>query len=78
MLLQLENAHQDDLEKLFDFAKKNNLTLSLLDENDENYLLPGKPLTNEELTELILKSRNGGRISIKDAHQVIRSSYGAD
>ena len=41
----------------------------------KNYLLPGKPLTPKQLTQLIKSSRNSGSISIEDAHQKIRNSY---
>jgi hypothetical protein len=40
-----------------------------------NYLLPGKPLTPNQLSQLIENSRNSGIISMEDAHQLIRNSY---
>ena len=78
MLLQLENTHQDDINKLLAFARENHLKLSLVDENETNFLLPGKPLSFEQLTQLIESSRKSGIISIKDAHQIISNSYNAD
>ncbi len=78
MLLQLDDTDQENIEKLLSFARNNNLKLSLVDEREDNYLLPGKPLTNEQLTRLITDSRNSGIISMKSAHDIIRSSYNAD
>ncbi len=49
MLLQLEETHQEEVNKLIAFAKNNNLKLSLVDESENNLLLPGKPLTEEQL-----------------------------
>jgi hypothetical protein len=42
---------------------------------ENNYLLPGKPLTPKQLTKLIEDSRNSGIISMENAHQLIRNSY---
>ena len=78
MLLQLEEAHADDVNKLLAFAKSNNLKLSLVDENESNLLLPGKPLTEEQLLELINHSRNSKMISMTNAHEIIGSYYNAD
>lgn len=78
MLLQLDDTHQDNIEKLLAFARTNNLRLSLVDESEDNYLLPGKPLTEEQLKLLITNSRNSGIISMKDAHKIISRSYNAD
>ncbi len=78
MLLQLENTDQDDINKLFAFARKNHLKLSLIDESETNFLLPGKPLSEEQLTQLIETSRKSGIISMKDAHKIISNSYNAD
>ena len=78
MLLQLESTHQDDVNKLLAFAKTNNLNLSLVDDSEDNHLLPGKPLTEKQLTQLIANSRNSGVISMKDAHKIISSRYNSD
>ncbi len=78
MLLQLEETDQDDVNKLLAFAKSNNLKLSLVDENGGNFLLPGKPLTEEQLVKLITNSRNGKMISMTNAHEIIGSYYNAD
>ena len=77
MLLQLEDTQRENVDKLLAFAEKNNLKLSLID--DENsYILPGKPLTAEQLKQLIETSRNSGIISMKNAHKIISNSYNAD
>lgn len=78
MLLQLENTCQDDINKLLAFARENHLKLSLVDESEVNFLLPGKPLSPEQLTQLIETSRKSGIISMKDAHQIIINSYNVD
>jgi hypothetical protein len=78
MLLQLENTGKDDINKLLAFARQNNLRLSLLDEEGEdNLFLPGKPLTPEQLNQLIENSRKSGIISRENAHQQIRNNYNA-
>jgi len=76
MLLQLEETHQNDINKLLAFAKQNHLKLSLIDGCDD-YILPGKPLTDQQLKELIENSRKSGTISMKNAHQIIADSYNA-
>ncbi len=76
MLLQLENTNKDDINKLLDFAKQNHLELSLVDDTD-NYFLPGKPLSEEQLSKLIGSCRNGGSITLEDAHKSIRNSFNA-
>jgi len=78
MLLQLEDSHQNAIDKLLNYAKENHLKLSLVDEDDFNYTLPGKPLNDDELKKLIEKSRNSGIISMNKAHDIINSSYNAD
>ncbi len=77
MLLQLENTNKKNINKLLDFAKQNHLQLSLIDDNENNYFLPGKPLSAAELSRLIEKSRKSGRIKLKDAHSAIRKSFNA-
>jgi molybdenum cofactor biosynthesis enzyme MoaA len=78
MLFQLENTNKKDIDKLLNFAKQNHLKLSLIDDNDTNYFLPGKPLNESELNKLIEGSRKSGRILLKDAHAAIRESFNAD
>ena len=78
MLLQLEDTQQDDVNKLLAFARQNQLKLSLIDESENNYTLPGKPLTHEQLTQLIESSRKSGIISMKHAHEIISNTYNAD
>lgn len=77
MLLQLETTHQDDVSKLLAFAKQNYLKLSLIDESDDCHL-PGKPLNDSKISQLIESSRNSGIISMQDAHQIIRKNYNGD
>lgn len=78
MLLQLETTGQDDINKLLSFARENDLKLSLVDESQADFLLPGKPLSAEQLAQLIENSRKSGSISMKDAHKIICNSYNAD
>lgn len=77
MLLQLENIDARDVDKLLAFARQNHLKLSVIDDN-ENIVLPGKPLTPEQLTSLITESRKSGTISMQNAHEIIRTKYNAD
>lgn len=77
MLLQLENTDKDNIDKLLAFAKQNHLQLSLIDDVENNILLPGKPLSMEELKKLIEKSRASGMITMENAHQIIRDKYNA-
>ena len=77
MLLQLENTNKEDINKLLNFAKQNHLELSLIDDNKNDYFLPGKPLSDAELSQLIENSRKSGSISMEDAHLKIRNSFNA-
>ena len=77
MLLQLDDTNKEDINKLLAFARQNNLQLSLVDENEEILSLPGKPLSQQQLNQLIESSRKSGIISMKAAHQQIRNSYNA-
>lgn len=78
MLLQLENTNKENVHKLLNFAKQNQLKLSVIDDIENNYFLPGRPLNEDEVSQLIEKSRKSGSISIEDAHTVIRKSFDAD
>ncbi len=78
MLLQLENTSRDNINKLLMFAKQNNLQLSLIDDIEENFSLPGKQLTSEQLNQIIENSRKSGMISMQNAHQAIRTNNNAD
>ncbi len=56
MLLQLENTNKENVDKLLHFAKRNHLKLSIIDDNENNYFLPGKPLNAVQLSQLIEKA----------------------
>ncbi len=77
MLLQLENTNQENVNKLLAFARQNHLDLSIVDDVISDYSLPGKPLTPQQLTQLIESSRKSGMISVTDAHQIARNNYNA-
>ncbi len=77
MLFHLENASQDNIKKLIEFAAQNNLKLSLVDEVENNYVFPGKPLTPGQLTELVENSRRSEMIAMDDAHRIIRNALDA-
>ena len=68
MLLQLEITTQDDINKLLNFAQQNQLKLSVIDDTENNFFLPGKPLTDMQLTELIESGRNNWNIDMEHAH----------
>lgn len=74
MLLQLDDTNKEDINKLLAFARQNNLQLSLVDENEESLILPGKPLSQQQLNQMIEISRKSGIISMKAVHQQIRNS----
>jgi hypothetical protein len=77
MLLQLENSQPYQLEMLLNFAKEHHLNLKKIDDMNDTYL-PGKPLKNEELLNLIEKSRESGMMTLETAHNSIRKSFNAD
>jgi hypothetical protein len=78
MLLQLDNTPKEKLDQLLAFAKEHEINLSLVDDVADNYYMPGKPLTDTQLTDLILQSRSSGIISLENAHAIIRKKYNAD
>ena len=73
MLLQLENANQDEINMLSKFARQNQLDLSLIEDAIAmvNALLPKQPMSVARLTLLIKKSRKSGMIEMADAHLII-------
>lgn len=75
MLLQLENATQEYLLKLIALANQLNLRLSVIDEESSDHFLPGKPLTDIQLTTLIESGRKSGKLTMKDAHELIRKNF---
>ena len=78
MLLQLENTSHANLQKLMDYAHQLNLNLSLVDDNSDNPGLPGRPLSEAELTQLIERNRKTETISMEAAHSLLRKSFNAD
>jgi hypothetical protein len=74
MLLRLDNASHENVKKLLDYARTNHIELSVVDDTAAGHSLPGKPLTPQELTQLIESSRKSGMISLTDAHQIVRAS----
>jgi len=78
MLLQLENTDFSNIKKLMDYARQLNLRLSLLDDNESNTALPGKPLSEAALKTLIESGRKSGTISMENAHNTIRKNFNAD
>lgn len=74
MILQLENTNQENINKLIAFALQNNMKLKPVDESN-NFVLPGRPLTSIELKELIESGRTSGKISMENAHKIIRSKF---
>ncbi|MEO6838857.1 MAG: hypothetical protein ABI261_01160 [Ginsengibacter sp.] len=75
MLLQLENTDKKDLNTLLNFAKQNQLKLSVIDSEKNDYFLPGKPLSDAELTQLIEDGRKSGEIEMSKAHKLIRNHF---
>lgn len=64
MLLQLENIDKKGLNLLWNFAKQNQLKLPVIDNEKNDYFLPGKPLSDAELSKLIEDSRKSGHIDL--------------
>jgi hypothetical protein len=77
MLLQLENTDPENINKLLSFARENHLELSVIDDDKDNYFLPGKALTHDQLTQLIESARKSGVISLEKAHRAITDSLNA-
>jgi hypothetical protein len=75
MLLELDSTDQEKVDRLLVFARENNIKLSLVDESDDDYFLPGKPLSPEQLSDIITKSRKSGIIRMEDAHALIYKSF---
>jgi len=72
MLLQLKESKKADVQKLIAFAKQNSLHLTVVDADKTKTYLPGKPLDDKEIKELITKSRKSGKVSLEKAHKQIR------
>ena len=78
MLLQLENATPENINRLLEFAGSHNIKLELVDDTNSNYYLPGKPLSAKELQSLVKKSRNSGTIPMREAHDILSKAFNAD
>ena len=78
MLLQLKNTNAANLHKLIDFAQQLNLELKVVDDNENNIALPGKPLSAKQLESMIESSRQSGIINMQLANQIIRKNFNAD
>jgi hypothetical protein len=78
MPLKVVSKNKSIVCTLLEYAEKRHISVSVVDGKNSEFYLPGKPLTDEELTSLITKSRNSGEISLICAHQIIRNSYNAD
>lgn len=78
MLLQLENTSYANLKKLLEYASQLNLKLRLIDQDESNTALPGKPLSEAALRAMIETSRKSGAITMESAHQTIRKHFDAD
>jgi hypothetical protein len=78
MLLQLENTSYANVKKLLEYARELNLNLRLVDQDESNPTLPGKPLSETALKALIENSRKSGSITMDVAHNIIRKNFHAD
>lgn len=78
MLLQLENPNKENVRKLLDFARQNQLNLVIIDNEGTDYSLPGKPLDDSELFQLIEDGRKTQHIEINTAHSLIRNRFNGD
>ena len=76
MLLQLENTGKEDVNKLLAFANQNRIKLSSVDDSDQ-FHLPGKPLMDKQIAQIIDSSCQSGSISMLHAHQTIRINNNA-
>jgi hypothetical protein len=76
MLLHLQNITEENINKLLAFAKAHNMQLALVGDNENNVALPGKALTEVELTNLIEEGPKSGMISMEAAHDLIRNGMG--
>jgi hypothetical protein len=50
----------------------------LIDQNESNTALPGKPLSKDALKAMIDASRKSGLITMQAAHDIIRKNFNAD
>jgi len=78
MLLQLQQASSDKIEKLMAYAKQNNIKLSVIEDMEGAYFLPGKPLSEQALTNMITKGRSTGTLTLDKVHDAIRKTHHAD
>lgn len=73
MLFEIKNNTKKQTLALLNFAKKNNIALSILSSECSSLHLPGVPLSQNQLKETILASRESGSINMIDAHDIIRN-----
>jgi len=78
MLFQLQDSSKENINNLMVFARQNELKLLVFDDNQTNYTLPGKPLNEVELFQLIETSRKSGSVSMEDALSTIRKNFHVD
>ena len=78
MLVNIENTNEVSIKKLLEFARQNQMNVSIIDDQQNNHWLPGRPFTETELIELIEKSHNSGIVSMKDAHSIIMEDKNAN
>ena len=69
----LKKPNKVNIDTRLAFAKQNQLLLSLVDDVEDNLFLPGKPLSPAQLSAMIEKSCKSGMVSMKNAHEIIRS-----
>jgi len=78
MLLQLQQDNYDNINKLMAFANENNMELSIIDDIEDEYALPGKPITKQAFNNIITKGRIGETLKIEAVHNEIRNNFHAD
>ena len=78
MLLQLHQDNYDNINKLLAYANENNMELSIIDDIEDEYALPGKPITQQALNSIITKGRIGETSNMEAVHNEIRNKFHAD
>ena len=78
MLLQLQQDNYDNINKLMAYANENNMGLSIIDDIEDDYALPGKPITKQALNSIIAKGRFSETLNMEAVHNEIRNKLHAD